>query len=127
MAIDATTAALVGGAVGAGIAGIFSLLSQWMTRRAEYKRFLLELCFKAASENLSRDTESAKISAAKAGRPVPVGPIDFYLIHMVSLMKLISNTNMSQDEILKGWEKIRSRTRAVHDSQVTQAEQERGE
>jgi hypothetical protein len=53
------------GAIAGGIAavvsavlnGMFTILNQWLIGRREERRHMLDLCFKAATENLQKDTE----------------------------------------------------------------------
>jgi pantothenate kinase len=69
----------IAGAVGAICAtlvgGLLTLWGQWLTRKSEERRHFMDLCFKAATENLIRDIETAKARSVKEG-PVSVAPID---------------------------------------------------
>lgn len=116
--IDAATAAIIGGAVGAAVSGIFTLVSQWLSRRSETKRHMLDLCFKAATENLHRDLETAKALSQSSGQRVPIGPIDLYLIHMLSLIKISEKSHLSQEEMLNEWVGVTNRTRSAFDAAV---------
>ena len=111
MQLDAITAALIGGAIGSGVAGLFTIIGQFLTRRSEERRHLLDVCFKTAVENWKRDSEIA-LEASKGRRgTLALSPLDLYIIHTLALSKIIANKRLSQEEILDKWSCIAAATR----------------
>ena len=108
-------AALIGGAVGAAISGIFTLISQILNRRSEERKFILEMCHKTALENWHSDKEYAKAVAASGKGPIAISPIDLYLIHMIALNKLIAKGSLSQEQMIKEWVAISESTKAAYE------------
>lgn len=108
------TAALAGGAAGAGISGALTFFGQWLNRRSENRRYFLDLCFKAATENLIRDTQATKTCGGT------IAPLDLYLIHMLSLMRISTDSNLSQEKMIAEWVRISRNTREAFESAVKQ-------
>ena len=109
------TAALAGGAAGAGISGLFTLVGQWLNSRSDNQRHFLDLCFKAATENLIRDTEMTKARGRGA-----IAPIDLYLIHMLSLMRISTGGELSQEKMIDEWVRISRNTREAMENAIKQ-------
>ncbi|RTL55494.1 MAG: hypothetical protein EKK46_06750 [Rhodocyclaceae bacterium] len=118
----AAVAGATGAVVAAVIAGVFALIGNWMNKRSEERKHLLDLCSKMATENLMRDLETAKATNAKTGKSVPVAPIDAYFIHMLTLIKAVRSSG-SQQKMIEEWQRTHSTTRAA----VEQAIQEDAE
>lgn len=110
MEITPAVAAILGGLAGAATTGLLTILGQWLNRRSEERRHLLDLCFKTAITNWERDTEMAKSRASATGQRVAISPLDLYVIHMLELTKLV---NLPQEQMLAEWERITDRTRAA--------------
>lgn len=106
-------AAVFGGIGGAAISGLFMVYGQWLTRRSEERRHMLDLCFSTAMQNWERDTEMAKWRSTNTGQGTAVSPLDLYIIHMFSLMKLSGH---SQEQMLKEWSIITKRTCAAFET-----------
>ena len=92
---DTTLAALIGGAIGSGITGIFAIVTIWMQRRSEERRQIRELAVKAAIENWSRDFELAKMK----GPGVLLQPLDLYLVHAMHLVSALDGSLKTADEV----------------------------
>lgn len=97
--MDATTAVIIGAAIGAGVSGLFALISIHLQRRAEERRQIRELAVQVALENW----KIYKAVADNQGGLVP--PIDTFLIHAVHLISAL-------DGRLKTHEQIREHLRA---------------
>lgn len=63
--MDATTAAIIGAAVGSGVTGVFGFITIQLQRRSEERRQIRELAVRAAIENWTRDFELAKLRAER--------------------------------------------------------------
>jgi hypothetical protein len=118
------------GAIAGGIAavvsavlnGVFTILNQWLIGRREERRHLLDLCFKAATDNLQRDTEAAKAKSQSTGERVGVGPIDLYLFHMISLVRLSSRRNISYKRLVDEWLKVKRQTKDTYETMEKETE-----
>lgn len=115
MPTDLVVAAALGGLAGATVTGLLTIFGQWLVRRSDERRHLLDLCFKTAIINWERDSEVAKTKAA-AGQRVAVSPLDLYIIHMLSLAKLSKRDSFSQEELIVEWERIVDRTCAAFEA-----------
>lgn len=113
MELTPTVAAILGALVGAATTGLLTILGQWLARRSDERRHLLDLCFKTAITNWERDTKMAEAQASATGQRVAISPFDLYFIHMLGLTKLV---NLPQEQILVEWEHIRNRTRAAFEA-----------
>jgi hypothetical protein len=115
MPIDPTISALVGTAIGAlaGIAGtIFSTL---IIQRSEERRHLRQVVINAAIENWKQ----VQIAAGKltdAGYRVDHYPLDTYVIHMMKLVSILNERDLSPD-------RIRARMRELHSVTSAAAEE----
>ena len=89
---DTTIAALIGGAIGSGITGIFALITIWMQRRSEERRQIRELAVKVALENwkIYYDVTPPQGQAL---------PIDVYLIHAMHLVSALDGRLKTPDQI----------------------------
>lgn len=113
MEITPAVSAVLGGLAGAATTGLLTLLGQWLTRRSDERRHILDLCFKTAITNWERDTEMAKSRSSATGQRIAISPLDLYVIHMLELTKLVS---LPQEKMLSEWERITARTRAAFET-----------
>ncbi len=113
MELTPAVAAIFGGLAGAVISSVLTIFGQWLSRRSDERRHLLDLCFKTAVTNWERDTEIAKAKANANGQRVAISPLDLYIIHMLSLAKL---SGFSQDKMLIEWARIANRTRLAFEA-----------
>ena len=113
MEITPAVAAIFGGLAGAVISSVLAIFGQWLTRRSDERRHLLDLCFKTAITNWERDTEIAKAKANSSGQRVIIGPLDLYIIHMFSLSKL---SGLSHEKTLSEWSRIVERGRTAFET-----------
>ena len=113
MELTPAVAAILGGLAGAVISSALTIFGQWLTRRSDERRHLLDLCFKTAITNWERDTEIAKTKANSSGQRVIISPLDLYIIHMFSLSKL---SGLSHEKTLIEWGHIAERTRAAFEA-----------
>ena len=93
--MDASTAAIIGAAVGSGVTGLFGFIAIIQQRRSEERRQIRELAVKAAIENWSRDFEISKLK----GGDTLLQPLDLYLVHAMHLVAALDGRLKTPDEI----------------------------
>ena len=93
MQIDAATATLLAGAIGALSSGVTATVILLITKRSEERRHLRELAMKAALENWHVVSEAA----ARAGQPGL--PLDVFLVHMFKLAQALNSSDLSPETL----------------------------
>ena len=93
MSIDAATATVLGAAVGAAVAGVFTVFNLWLARRSDERRQIRELAVRAAIENWKYYDEAAK----QLGQESP--PLDIYILHASRLVSAIDGRELTPVEI----------------------------
>ena len=92
--MDALTITIISASTGAGVTGIFALITIWLQRRSDERRQIRELAVQVALENF-------KIYKA-ASDQVPgssVPPIDTFLVHAVHLVSALDGSLKSDEQI----------------------------
>lgn len=92
--MDATTAAIIGAAVGSGVTGVFGFITIQLQRRSEERRQIRELAVRAAIENWTRDFELAKLRGGAL-----LQPLDIYLVHAMHLVAALDGSLKTTEEI----------------------------
>ena len=114
MPLDPTISALVGTAIGAiaGIAG--TIFSTCFIQRSEERRHLRQIVMQAAIENWKQTTEHGK-RLSEAGYNITHNPIDSYVIHMMKLVTILDERNLTEDRIRTMMRDLYSVTAAAND------------
>jgi hypothetical protein len=118
IALISAGSALAGSAVGAGA----SILTTWLTERAQRRRHRTELAFNAAIEQYKSDRAFIlEVSARRPGESFRQYPLDDYLIGMVKLVRALDE-DLPDEELAKAIEAKQQSLTTARDRYHTMAE-----
>jgi hypothetical protein len=79
--MDATTAGLLGAAIGGMLTAVPTIITFWIGKRSEDRKQLRELAFRGAFDNWKQVAEMSQ----RSGLSGVVEPFDVFLFHMLKL------------------------------------------
>ena len=90
---------LVSAIAGGSLVGVFNFAMRWQDRRAEGKRHLREIAFKAAIEEWKQHLSFAVEVNKTTGRKSFVQPLIAYLIHQIKISDIFLEGEITKENL----------------------------